>query len=176
MKKDTQIKTEIIEKLWSIIKNKIYSSAARNDTKSAGVKKICLSILGMLYIYVFSLSKSSFYIYIGYVHSAEYLSLYKREAKELNENGWNLVQNIKNDQTWTDALKEDIESTEQESFFNNIALDHGWDNLNFYSNDFDERNMLLEQWYDLESKSNNPIGMAAILRRNDATTVKGGNF
>lgn len=140
--KNEYAKQEVIDKLWSIMRNKVYANASRGGHEAEGVKMICLNIL-------------------GYMHGAKYLNLKQREAKELNESTWAAVEGITESKTWNTVLREDIDANETAPF-NNLALEHGWDNLQYYSQDFNDRNILLEQWYELEQKSNNPIGMAAV--------------
>lgn len=146
LKKDEQIKQEVIEAIWNVMKEPVYGEVAALNTGTASsdsVQHICLNI-------------------VGYMHSAKYLNLLmQRDSNQLNQTGWNRVESVKAAKSWNDILRSDMDETETAPF-NALALEHGWDELQFYSTDFDDRNTLLEQWYELEQKSNNAIGMAAV--------------
>merc|ERR1711935_803470 len=96
------------------------------------------------------------------MHSAKYLQpMMQRDGDELNQSGWNRVDRVKAAKSRDDILRADMDQTETAPF-NALALEHGWDDLQFYSTDFDDRSTLLEKWYELEQKSKNVIGMAAV--------------
>merc|ERR1719295_1277662 len=138
------IKQEVIEAIWNVMKEAVYREvAALSDRDDDSVHHICLNV-------------------VGYMHSAKYLQLFmQRDSNQLNQTGWNRVESVKAGKSWNDILRSDMDETETAPF-NALALEHGWDELQYYSTDFDDRNTLLEQWYELEQKSNNAIGMAAV--------------
>merc|ERR1719295_678629 len=142
--RDEHIKQEVIEAIWNVMKEAVYREvAALSDREDDSVHHICLNV-------------------VGYMHSAKYLQLLmQRDSNQLNQTGWNRVESVKAAKSWNDILRSDMDETETAPF-NALALEHGWDDLRFYSTDFDDRNTLLEQWYELEQKSNNAIGMAAV--------------
>ncbi len=132
--KDEQIKEEVIEAIWSVMKGAVYHEVARpaaakkKETASSSVHEICLNV-------------------VAYMHSAKYLQpMMQRDGDELNQSGWNRVDAVKAARSWDDILRSDMDQTETAPF-NALALEHGWDDLQFYSTDFDDRSTLLEQWY-----------------------------
>eukprot|EP01084_Bolivina_argentea_P162301 282468_1 len=136
------VREEVVHKIWSCMKNKVYQGVAKTMDDGGKVRALALNIL-------------------AYMHSAEYLGLERREKDELTAEGWEEVQAKKELREWNTILRQDIEANETAPF-NDLAMQHGWDNLQYYSHDFKQRNRLLEEWYDLELKSGNPIGIAAV--------------
>ena len=147
LQENPQFQQEVIEAIWNVMKETVYGEVAALSTggtaSNDSVQHIAINI-------------------VGYMHSAKYLNLLmQRDSAQLNQTGWNRVESVKAAKSWNDILRSDMDETETAPF-NALALEHGWDELQYYSTDFDDRNTLLEQWYELEQKSNNAIGMAAV--------------
>merc|ERR1712154_469132 len=136
MEKDDHIKQSVIDKMWETMQERVFLACSHTNER---VNEIAINI-------------------VAYMHSVKYLDL---PQLPLSETHWAKIEAVKERANWSNLLSQDIDFSET-AVFNNLALEHGWDNLKFYSPDFGDRNLLLEQWYELEQASNNPIGMAAV--------------
>ena len=143
--RDTQIRVEVIVALWTAMRRAVYAGCSAGNA-------VALHIA-------------------GYAHSVSYLGLAKKDAELIAQFGGvgSLAAKIASaSQTggWRRAAETAMGASmgrdERSDKFKDMASEYGWDSLSFFSSHFADRNLLLEQWYELECRAKNVMGMAAV--------------